>query len=514
MDVTPEPRAQRASLTGQALWLLFAKTLAFILSFALPLLLVRRLNQHEFGLYKQAFLVIGTAVALLPLGFAISAFYFLPREEPARQRQVVLNILLFNTAVGIIACLVLALRPSLLAVMFKSSELATHAPLIGVVIMLWIIASFLEFIAIAHQEPKLATVFIVVAQFTKTSLLLVATLVYASVGALIYAAVIQGGLQTIILLFYLQSRFPGFWKHFEWPMLRRQLAYALPLGLAAMLGIVQMDLHNYIVSYHFDAATFAIYAIGCFQLPLVNILSESVGSVMISRVSYLQRVGDHREVVWLTARAMRKLAAIFFPVYALLLIVGREFITVLFTERYLASVPIFVINLTLLPFSIFVLDPVMRAYAEHRYFHLKVRPLLITILFVALWYGTKHMGLVAAIAIMVSVTIFERLLTAYKVARIVGLTWADWALFKDIGKLAGAALVAGVVAALVRSLLLGAAAHPWTILIVCSGAFWLAYLLVAQALEILTSDERQMIRRAVAQALRRLQRVPATDPLA
>ena len=46
----------------------------------LPLILVRQMSQTEFGLYKQAFLVAGTVVTIFPLGFAMSAFYFLPRE--------------------------------------------------------------------------------------------------------------------------------------------------------------------------------------------------------------------------------------------------------------------------------------------------------------------------------------------------------------------------------------------------------------------------------------------------
>jgi len=70
-----------------------AKTVAYAFNFALPLVLVRRLNQHEYGLYKQVFLIVGTAVITLPVGFGMSAYYFLPREE-ARGR-VVLNILLF-----------------------------------------------------------------------------------------------------------------------------------------------------------------------------------------------------------------------------------------------------------------------------------------------------------------------------------------------------------------------------------------------------------------------------------
>jgi O-antigen/teichoic acid export membrane protein len=502
---------KKISLTGHALWILFAKTLAFVFSFALPLLLVRRLDQHEFGLYKQVFLVVGTAVSLLPLGFAMSAFYFLPRE-PDKQRQVVLNILLFNACVGALACLALTLRPTILSALFRSDEIATLAPSVGVCVLLWIVASFLEFIAVAHQEPRAATIFIVVAQFTKTALLLAAALLFGSVRWLVYAAVAQGVLQTVILSVYLQSRFPGFWRSFEWGVMRRQMAYALPLGLAGMLYIVQMDLHNYVVSYRFDAAAFAVYSIGCFQLPLVSILSESVGSVMIPRVSYLQRQGEHREIVALTARAMRKLAAVFFPLYALLFVTGREFITFLFTEQYAASVPLFAINLTLLPFSVFVLDPVMRAYAEHRYFLLKVRPALIALLFVALWYGTLRYGLVAAVSIMVGVTILERLIMAFKVARIVRLRREDFGLFKDVGKLGAAAAVAGLAAALVRAGVVSL--HPFAVLVVCGCVFALTYLGAVHVLDVLTDDERRAIRTRAGRVLRRGHKVHAVDPLA
>ena len=123
-------------------------------------------------------------------------------------------------------------------------------------------------------------------------------------------------MQTIILLGYLRSRFPGFWRGFEWGMMRTQLAYAMPLGLAGLLYTVQADLHNYFVSHRFGAAEFAVYSVGCFQLPLVGLLSESANSVMITRVSLLQRECESAEIKELMARVMRKLAVFFFPIYA------------------------------------------------------------------------------------------------------------------------------------------------------------------------------------------------------
>jgi O-antigen/teichoic acid export membrane protein len=492
-----EAEEKRSSLTVRATWYLFAKVLSFAFSFALPLLLVRRLSQHEFGIYKQVFLVVGTAITALPIGFGMSAFYFLPRERE-RRGQIVFNILLFYTVLGGLACLLLIFYPTALAAIFNDSEFIEYAPLVGPVILLWIVSSFLEIVVIAHQEVKLATVLIIVSQFTKALVLLAAAISFGSVRALIYAAIIHGALQTIALLTYLRTRFGHFWRGFDWAVMRMQLSYALPFGFASLVLRANSELHNYFVSYKFGAAEYAIYSIGCFNILLVDILADSIGSVMIPRVSYLQSVDRRREIIELMARMMRKLAAVLFPVYVLLLITGREFITMLFTERYLPSWPIFAINLTLVPLALLVsaYDPVMRAYAEHRYFLIKVRVVLVAVLFIALVFATNHFGLVGAITAVVAVSVIERLVSAIKSGSILGVKARDIFLLKDVGKLATAAIAAGLVTVVVRWLLLGT--RPFFILLVCGGVFFLIYIAASVGMGILSFEERKAIKQRAA----------------
>src|SRR3954468_22381673 len=139
-----EVQNRGGSLAARAFLLMFAKVLAYFLGFALPLVLVRRLSQHEFGLYKQVFLVVSTALTVLPLGFSLSAYYFLPREAEEKRGAVVLNVLCFNLAIGATAFLILLLRPTLLAALFGSQELTAYAPLVGLVVVLWLTSNFLE----------------------------------------------------------------------------------------------------------------------------------------------------------------------------------------------------------------------------------------------------------------------------------------------------------------------------------------------------------------------------------
>ncbi|MGD0359316.1 MAG: oligosaccharide flippase family protein [Bryobacteraceae bacterium] len=496
-----QPAAPKnVSLTVHVSWLMFAKTVAFAFNVALPMLLVRRLDQAQFGVYKQLFLIIGTSVTVMPLGFAMSAYYFLPRE-PHRQREMVLNILIYSTVVGSVACGAFLFWPALLDLIFHQPGLTGYAQLIGVVILLWIVSQALEIIPIAHGEMKLASGLIMSVQLTRTAIYVGAVLAFGSVKALIWAAVVQGILQTGVLWWYLQSRFGGFWRHLDWGLMRSQLSYAVPLGLAGILYTVQTDLHSYFVSNRLGAVAYAIYGVGTVQLPLMTMLQEATNAVVIPRVSALQQQDDRREIIQLMARAMRKLAAVYFPVYALLLVVAHEFIGFLFTRRYLASVPVFTINLTLLLLAVMLQDPLFRAYVEQRFFLIRLRVALCVLLTAGLWFGTTRFGLVGAISTVVLVGVIERTVMAIRFGRILGVGRRDLGLLKDVGKLAVAAAAAGLVAEGLRYLLRGD--KPLVILLACGIVFSLVYLGAVLLTGVPTAEEKELVERKVAMLLRR-----------
>jgi O-antigen/teichoic acid export membrane protein len=463
-------------LAWRVSWLTFAKTAGFVFSIALPLLLVRRMNREQYGLYKQAFLIVTTAVTMLPCGVGMSAFYFLPREK-TRQRETVWNILLLHAAIGALACGALALYPSILSAVFGDARLAPYARWIGLTILFWILGAFLDMAPVANDEIRLASAFIVGIQASRALVFVGAVVFFGTLRALLVAAVLHGLIQTIALLCYLERRFAGFWRAFDGRMLRDQLSYALPLGAAGILTMVQTDLHNYFVSNHFGPAMFAVYSLGTLQLPLIGLIQEATNSVLITRVSILQKSGQQREIVLLLAGAASKLAVVYFPVYVFLMVAGREFIRVLFTARFIESWPLFAVNLTLLPLGILLLDPLYRAFERERYFLLRVRILLAAVLLALLWFMTARMGLRGVIAVVAIVAATERAIMAIHFARLLGVTRRDWALLRGAGRVAIAALCAGAVAAVVRSLLRGHAA--WMVLAVSGAAFAAVYVPIA-----------------------------------
>jgi O-antigen/teichoic acid export membrane protein len=491
------------SLGAQAIWLLTAKAISFVLAVALPLVLVRRLTQVDFGLYKQIFLVVGTTAAVMPLGFGLSAFYFLPRELH-RQASIVANIVAFHFGIGLLVALILVTWPGLLAYLFNSPELKPHASLIALLTLLWTTGTFLEIVPVAMKDVRASTALIIANQLSKTVLFLSAALAFPTVHAMIAAGVIYGFIQIALMAWYIHSRFARFWRAFDGRLLWQQARYVLPVGGAGLLWRVQEDMHQAFVSNAFGPAAFAVYSIGLFKLPLIGILREAVGSVVLPRINELETRNESRAILELVAAAARKLALFYLPIYALLMVIGRELIVVLFTAEYAGAWPIFAVSMSFLPFTIIVLDPVTRASSE-RFFFVWMRLAIFGALFFVLWRYTAALGMVGVIVVALSTSIIAWLIAVFRMARLLRMTRHDLPLFGGVVRVGIAAALAAGAAGLLRGLL--GPDSPWRVLLICSPAFGLVYLAAVLKIGVLRPDEVMRLVRDVIRSVTRGRRV-------
>jgi len=446
-----DPTLRKQSLATDASWLTLAKTLAFGVTIIVPLVMVRHLSQQDFGVYRQLSLLISTAIIVLPFGFAMSAFYFLPRAVD-RRNTVALNILVVYTTISAIASGALLVRPDALAAIFHDPSLVPYGRLVAGIVFFTVASSFVDMLALANGDLKSATTFVVLSNLSKAALLSGAAIFFASVRAILFASMMYGLFQVVLLFAYLRHGFGSFLGRVDAKLLRQQVGYALPLGLAAWLYWLQTEAHHYFVARTFGAATYAIYAIGCVALPLTSIFGESMAYVVIRHVSELHSQNRRQEVVVLLSQAVRNLAAFYLPLYALLLLIGRDLIAVVYTPRFIGSWPIFAINLTLMPLSIVAIvnDAVIRSYSRCRPFLVVVRLALVPVLLATLWYVTPRYGPIATISTVVAANALERLIVAGRTAKVLELRWRDAALLKGVIGIMGTVLLAGVATVIAR----------------------------------------------------------------
>lgn len=469
---------QPPGIAVQAFWLTASKFIAVLLNVALPILLVRLLTRAEYGVYKEAFLFVGTAASVATFGVGMSVFYFMPRH-PERGGQIALNILVYNFIAGWIPLIVLLFYPRLLKSLFRTSALEPLAMLLGILVLLTLTSSLVQQVPTALQDVRYSTVFIVGTQLTRALMVAGAAIIFRSVESLIIATILNQLLSIAFLFWYLHGRFPRFWTHFDWRFFKEQLAYALPYGAFGLLWVIQKDLDNYFVSASLGPSDYAIYAVGWLDVPLISLTLESVVSVMIVRVSMLQQENRKADIRYITAAATNRLSAMQFPLFMLLLVAGHDLIVLLYTKAFEKSADIFLISILLLPLSVFLVDPIVRAYKELRNFLLRVRIGIFVGLFCVLFPVVRHFGMMGAAIAAVVAQAIERVFIAWRAAKTVDATVKDAALYLDLFKVTGATIAAGLVAYMVRNLINPAFLIPRIAAVtLCIGAIYLTAMFV------------------------------------
>jgi O-antigen/teichoic acid export membrane protein/transposase-like protein len=491
------------SFTERAAWLTRANLVAFALSFLTPLVIVRVFDKAEFGTYKQLFLILTTFMAALYLQVPMSAYYFM-RRAPDKRPQVAMNIILFYLAAGLLAALVFAAYPTWITYIFHNPALGEHTPLLGVALTLCLMATNAEIFPLAVGDIRNASRFIVLAQISKSLIMICAAVMFGSLRAVLWGVIIQGVIQCAVMVAYIHYRIGSLKirpdQLFDWSLLKKQISNSLPQGDDGAAHNFRVDLHNYFVSHYFSAASFAVYANGCFQFPLVSLMQNSFKDALTPEVARMGATGDYNGIIQAWLNAIRRLSLLILPACALMFVVRRELIVTLFTEAYADSAQIFSIYLIVILTQAALTSPIISSIADFRRKRLKFTLAQIPIACVALYAGVKYGGLIGAVTATVCLNLLEVTVSVAAICRKLGVKWQDIKQLAPVASVAPAAIVAMIASSAVRTLI--TPAYPIIILGVCGIVFVFIYMIAAFLFGAYTEEDQDAIYRQ-AQRLRR-----------
>ena len=354
----------QASVLKPAMIIMGGRVLGYAACFAIPIVLVRLFDQATFGTYKQLYLIFGTLFGLAQLGMAESLFYFVP-ERARRAGRYVFNAMLVLAGAGALCAVGLWLLRDVIAGAMNNPALAETLPYVGWYLLFMLMASVLEIVMTARKRHRVASATYATSDVLRATLSIVPVIFIQDLRWLMGWAVVFAAARFVAALVYVTREFGADFRPRR-ILAARQAAYAGPFSVAVLIELMQAQFHLYFVSYHFDAATYAVYAVACLQIPLVEFLSSSVGNVLMVRMRELAKVSAAAVLaVWRDTVA--KLARVMFPMVAVLLVTAHDFITTLFTPEYAASVPIFMVWALSILFAAIPADCGLRVYAQNRY---------------------------------------------------------------------------------------------------------------------------------------------------
>jgi O-antigen/teichoic acid export membrane protein len=435
------PPGETPSVFSAAGLLIGGRTIAFLATLFTAPLLVRLFSTGEFGTYKQLFLVFATLYPIAQIGMAESLFFFLPGAGRSAGRYVANSVVLLGAAGLISVAAMIAARDGI-ARWLGNPALTAYLPLIGVFAVLMLTAAGLEIMMTAGGRYRLAATTYGVSDIVRAVCLVVPAVMFRSLNALLVGAVVFACLRLVTTGVYFRWVFKSGFQ-LDTALLGQQLAYSIPFGLSAVFEVAQANYHQYAVAHYFDAAAFAVYAVGCLQIPLVDFVATSTSSVMM--VQFAQARQDRRDdrplEIWLDAT--RKLALVFFPLAAVLFVAAHGLIVTMFTERYAASVSVFHVSLATIALSAFATDAVLRAYAQTR-FLMAMSALKLMLVAILIGPCLRAFGLPGAILATVITLAIAKALALVRIRRLLGAAPARMLPWRDLGAIARASIAAAV----------------------------------------------------------------------
>ena len=424
--------------SGPALWLVVGRGVGFVAMFAVPLVLVRLFDQATFGTYKQLFLIYGTLFGLAQLGVAESLYYFVPRK-PADAGRHAANAGLTLVGAGLGCAVALTIGAPAIGRWLRNPELAATLPLMGVFLGLMLTSALFEIVLVARGRYRTAAFTYAVSDVARAGFLLVPALLLGGLRGLLLGAVACAGLRLAVMVWLFVGRLDLTLRP-SLAMWRQQWVYTLPFALAVGIEVVQANLHNYVVAARFDPAIFAIYAVGCLQIPLVEVLTTSSANVMMVAMAG-DGPGRSGGALALWHDTTRRLAVVIFPLVVFLVALAPEVVSVLFTRQYLASVPVFQLWTCALLFAVPCVDAVLRARAQTR-FLLGLNLLRLAIVVVLIGWCLRAFGLPGAVIAMLAATAAARAIAIVRIARVMGVRASAVLPWKTLGVTAACALTA------------------------------------------------------------------------
>jgi len=323
--------------------------------------LSRVLSMYDYATYRQTLLAYAFVSPLLILGLPDALYYFLPGENKRPRSLLMENLLLLSFMAGLFSLFLLFGGNRLLAWRFNNPDIARTLLILAPYPLFMLPASGISACLIARNRIKQVAIFNVLSRLFMLGAVLTAVLIWRTPAAAVVGTVVGAG---IVLLPALKLMFAacnvgsllpstkGMWS---------QLQYAVPLGLAGIIGTISLSLDKMIVSSMCSPEQFAVYVNGAIQIPLIGVLTGSVIAVLIPDFVRMYKTDQYQELRTLWHRAMVRCLAILLPTMGFILVMAPEIMRVLFSTKYENSAYPFRVYALMLPVRATVFGAVLMA---------------------------------------------------------------------------------------------------------------------------------------------------------
>lgn len=416
------------------------RILAMLAGFVMPLFLTRFLSQENYGLYNQFYVLLGFTGSIFSFGMQSNLYYFYPNSDKSKQKSLIGNTLISMMVLSLIAVVFLII-PQLSSLFIKSEKLLQYAYLIGICIFFYIPTQLLFPLFVIKGDKKSSVIFPPAENIVRIAFVIVAALTYGSLKSIFIALIVYHLILFFITIVYSYApirKIEG--RLFDWALLKSQLVYVLPFGLAVILNTLLRQFDKMLCISYITPEEYAIYALAFFGIPGINQVYDSIGEVYILNMSAAYKEGDNNKTVAFYQEYVWKLLSFSMPLILIFSLFAPTVFELLFPEKYLASVPFF--RIYILSFIIGAMGAglVLRASGKTRY---TLRAYLYSAPFylVFAYFSIKHYGIWGAIATAMLGIILPKVFQIFFEMRLLKMSFSKYLPWKMLARIVAVSFI-------------------------------------------------------------------------
>ena len=382
------------SLSTQASWYFTGRAASYFVLFLVPVILVRTLSKDDYGYYAQFLLIYNFFFTILQFGFHKAFYFFFPKYENSKRYFVTNTYIIFLIA-GIFVLFSLTVFKENIAQLFNASYLSSLLSLCGLHILFMLLACPFEDILVIESKAEKAALVAFLSQVFRGIFIITFVLIFKTLSSAIIGLICYSFLRFLSYSIFVQAYFEIVIDNENINYLKQQVQYAAPLGLAGIFKSINSNIDRIILAAFFTPEVFAVYTVGKFKIPFIDMFFNSVSEVALPRLVELLKNNRVQEFLKLWKKLIIRLSVVGIGTFFFLQIVAYDLITLIFTDKYESSIPVFRIILLLVLGPMMLYGNILRAMGHTNdifksYFLAFILSIPLT------YFMVKHFGLIGA----------------------------------------------------------------------------------------------------------------------
>jgi len=430
-----QSRTFKAAVLGSGQFLvILTELLCFVV-------LSRIFTKTDYASYRQTLLAYTFLAPLLALGFPRALYYFLPQDRENGRSILTGNLLLLFLMGCLFAVAMWCGGNKFLAKRFSNPALIRLLLIFSPYALLVLPARSISACLVSYDRVKILTIYNVISRVVVFACILGLVLIWRSPDAAISGKVIGAVVVFLPAMFLMYRTTAGNdWRPTK-ANIREQMKYSVPLGMAVIVGTMNLNLDKVVVSSMCSSENFAIYVNGAMEIPLISVVTMSITSIILPDLVSFYKSKDYMRLIGLWRKSIVKAGAILIPTMVFLFFMAPQVMRVLFSAGYERSAGPFRVLLLLLVMRTMSTDVIFLATNHNKLILIRSIISLSMNLFLNILFVRVFGYIGAAISTVSIAYIWSTPFTLLFIKRILNIKWRDVYPFADMGKIILASLL-------------------------------------------------------------------------